>query len=101
MDLAETRFASKDGVDLRNGGGTLLLDSSMTRAENSELCVGPGHAGVILAEDSSTDTGMGALRYLIDRLEPPKGGFRCMDRSNIVETYLGRNYSKLGTLSLP
>ena len=44
-------------MDLRNGGGTLLLSGSTTEAESSELCAGPGHAGVLTADKSSSNTG--------------------------------------------
>ena len=50
--------SSKDNVDLRNGGGTLVLSGSTTKTESSELCAGPGHAGVLTAESSSSNTGI-------------------------------------------
>ena len=50
--------SSKDNVDLRNGGGTLVLSGSTTKTESSELCVGPGHAGVLTAESSTSNTGI-------------------------------------------
>ena len=48
---------SKTNVDLRNGGGTLVLSGTTTKTESSELCAGPGHAGVLTAESSSSNTG--------------------------------------------
>ena len=48
---------SKTNVDLRNGGGTLVLSGTTTKSESSELCAGPGHAGVLTAESSSSNTG--------------------------------------------
>ena len=44
-------------MDLRNGGGTLVLSGSTTEAESSELCAGPGHAGILTADKSSSNTG--------------------------------------------
>ena len=58
----------QNGADLRYGGGSLVLDSSVTRRESSELCVGPGHAGVISAADSAANTGMGCSTTTIYRV---------------------------------
>ena len=54
---------SKTNVDLRNGGGTLVLSGSTTETESSELCAGPGHAGVLAAENSSSNTGKYSLYH--------------------------------------
>lgn len=45
-------FLDKDGIDLRNGGGTLLLDGNDKK-------VGPGHAGILEFSDS------GQNRYIL------------------------------------
>ena len=55
LNLDIVALSSKDGVDLRDGGGSLVLDGSATESE--ELCVGPGHAGILSAQSSSAITG--------------------------------------------
>ena len=46
-------FVDRNGVDMTQGGGTLLLHGDETRRD--EGCAGPGHPAVLVAEEGSGD----------------------------------------------